>query len=1154
MKRFSTLMSAMSAVLVLAASASPDLNAAPYRLDPSRLPAPLTSPAALAPPPAVPGKTPSATQPLSSSRTGGLPGKKPAGRTTQVTPEARAADVRGRLDVRNAAGRAGLAGRADLGMLKSVRAVEDLEALASSAGSSLRIVWHPETETPRFLAGGDLSGNDARAYGSGDPASSAQRFLNANSALLRISDPDGEMVMRTVERDRHGFTAVRFDRTVHGIPVWGEDVVVRFDRAGRPIGFSGYYSATEDVPAASPLVLPEAAVRNAVRALRETAGVDASITGSQLVYYPVNGTLRLAWHHTATAGMAWRGDLFLDAATGAYLHHIKTIHNDGPAAGSGLDLSNTNRVLNLYNIGSNFFMINTTKPMFNAAQSQFPNKPVGTINVLNAQNGDGSSLFHTTSTNANSWTNHRNAVSAAFFAGRVYDYYSATHARNSIDGKGGSMLLVVNFQQNFDNAFWNGQFMVFGNGNGTNFSDLAGSLDVTAHEMSHGVIEHTANLIYEFEPGALNEHFADAFGASCDFFVQGPAANWLLGEDVTTPAIPGDALRDMENPDGPKVAFGGQQPAHMSQFQVLTKDQDNGGVHINSGIPNKAFFLAATAIGIAKAEQIWYRALSQHLTRNSKFVDFRLATIQAAGELYGATEQAAVTSAMNAVGITGGNATPPPPPPQDNTGSDFIAVVDTESDGHIYRVPPDFSANFQDISGLPAGPGGRPSFSDDGSVYAFVASDENIYLGDYTNRVQLSDTGGWWSVALSADGRYLAGTTIAEDGRIFLFDLGQQGNDVVYNLTSQNSTSGQVPDVVVFADVLEFPVEPGFLIYDALNKTTVSGATYEYWEINLLRLEDGKPFRVFPPLPQGESVGNPTFAQNSDNRIAFDYAAADGNIYGIGFDFQTGAEGIITNNLQSISRPTFSGDDSDIYYMYSDNTGDTIFRVSLAADGVTGLNDDAIWATGGVAPVWMTVGDRPVPVHLTSLEGSWTPDRVALRWRVADAEAFSGYLIARSLESEGEAFERRTERPITMTSGDADMFAFEEAPPLSEVARYRIDGVTRSGDVIELGRLVLTPAGAPPARPMLVATPNPFRNGARIVYRLPEVSGPPRITIHDVTGRLVTELSPADVLANEGYADWSGYDATGRRVRAGEYFVKMTAGGTVATTRVVRVP
>jgi len=811
-------------------------------------------------------------------------------------------------------------------------------------------------------------------------------------------------------------------------------------------------------------------------------------------------------------------------------------------------------------------VINTTKPMFDPSGA-LPNQGKGVIQLLDAQNGKGDNLFFVTSSSPTSWNAFPNAVSAAHYAGLVFDYYKTRHGRNSIDDKGMSMLLVVNFDNKFNNAFWNGQFMIFGNGDGQVFTDLAGSLDVTAHEMSHGVIEHTANLVYEFQSGALNESFADVFGVSTDFFVNGNNANWLLGEDVTTPGTAGDALRDMEHPDGANVALNGQQPAHMDDFRNLTSDQDNGGVHINSGIPNRAYFLTADAIGITDAEQIWYRALSQHLVRNSQFVDLRIATIRSAEELFGAgsAQVQAVTSAMDAVGIVGDGGTQPPPPLPDNQGDDFIAVTDVDS-GHVFRVDPGFNA-ATDISGIDATVEGRPSFSDDGRVMTWVSSDQNIYISfsDGTNRQQLSSDGNFSGVALSPDGSHLAVNSIFEDGTIFVFDLLDAAGDRGYQLTSQNSTSGEVPDAVVGADVMEFSVDGGFLIYDALNRTELSGFTYEYWDINLLRLADGKTFRVFQPLPEGQNIGNPTFAQNSDNRIAFDFMDEDGNVSVLAYDFQSNTVGTITNNFSTLGRPAFSGDDRQVYYQFpvdvDGSSVDGIWVVSLDADGLNGVGDDAAWAQFARSPVWFTVGSRPTPVRLLSFNGTWTGGAVHLEWNVVDAQELAGFLLERSASPE-TGFVRRGDGliPVVGAEPSGEVYRFEDPAPGAPGARftYRLTGLARDGSVNVLGTTSVAFAAASPVLPVLLpASPNPFTGSTLLRVRVPAGAEgrAARLGIYDVRGRLVARpLDAPGLPAGDVEVAWDGRGTDGAPVAAGTYLVRLETGGTVSTGKVIRLP
>jgi Zn-dependent metalloprotease len=248
--------------------------------------------------------------------------------------------------------------------------------------------------------------------------------------------------------------------------------------------------------------------------------------------------------------------------------------------------------------------------------------------------------------------------------GATRDFYERILRRDSIDGRGMRLDGYVHRGRNFNNAFWDGQQMVFGDGDGILFADFTGSLDVIAHELTHGVTEFTAGLEYHDQPGALNESVSDVFGSVVKQWHLGQSADeadWLIGPEVFTPAAAGDALRSMKAPgtayDSP-VLGKDPQPDHMSGYVQLpnTEEDDNGGVHINSGIPNKAFYLVATGIGGNAWEApaaIWYESLRAS-TATTQFQEFADTTHLKAGQLYGAggAEQKAVEAAWSGVGIT----------------------------------------------------------------------------------------------------------------------------------------------------------------------------------------------------------------------------------------------------------------------------------------------------------------------------------------------------------------------------------------------------------------------------------------------------------------------------------------------------------------------
>lgn len=258
--------------------------------------------------------------------------------------------------------------------------------------------------------------------------------------------------------------------------------------------------------------------------------------------------------------------------------------------------------------------------------------------------------------------------------GTTYDFYHRIFQRNSLDDNGMRLDAYVHFGDGFGNAFWDGQQMVFGDGDEELFTGFTKSLDVIAHELTHGVTEFSAGLKYEFQPGALNESMSDVFGSLVKQWSLGQdarSADWLVGAEVFTPDIPGDALRSLKAPgeayDNDLIGKD-PQPKHMSGFKVLpnTRQGDWGGVHINSGIPNHAFYLLATDLGGNAWEapgQIWYETLTKNSGTDAKFQDFADATHGVAGRLFGpgSVQQVAVREAWREVGIrvTGGGSIGP---------------------------------------------------------------------------------------------------------------------------------------------------------------------------------------------------------------------------------------------------------------------------------------------------------------------------------------------------------------------------------------------------------------------------------------------------------------------------------------------------------------
>jgi Zn-dependent metalloprotease len=245
--------------------------------------------------------------------------------------------------------------------------------------------------------------------------------------------------------------------------------------------------------------------------------------------------------------------------------------------------------------------------------------------------------------------------------GATFDLFWEAYRRDSIDDAGLPLDATVHFGRDYDNAFWDGTQMVFGDGDGELFNRFTVALDIIGHELAHGVIEKEAGLTYYGQPGALNESIADVFGSLVKQRALGQTAteaDWLIGEGLFTASVQGRAIRSMSEPgsayDDPVLGTD-PQPGHMDEYVVTA--EDNGGVHINSGIANRAFHLAAVAIGGEAwdgAGRVWYHALLDPATRaDTEFAAFAETTVAVTAMLYGneAPERAAVEDAWTTVGV-----------------------------------------------------------------------------------------------------------------------------------------------------------------------------------------------------------------------------------------------------------------------------------------------------------------------------------------------------------------------------------------------------------------------------------------------------------------------------------------------------------------------
>ena len=499
----------------------------------------------------------------------------------------------------------------------------------------------------------------------------------ANRAIGSASELKAESVV--IDDLKMAHTKVR--QTVGDVPVWEGEAIVHLKADG---SLATITDELKDrlIVSTQPNFSAEEAEKMALGMYNGKAGITDESKVSLWIYRGTDRdhlTYRVETPRLDGTERTSIPVVFVDAQTGE-----KVFEYDNLQAGSGSSLYSGTVTINTSSAASTFYMEDLTRKQ-------------GTFNMNNTGNtstGSGGTQSRYTGTD-DLWsaTNERAGVDAHYGAAKTFDYYQTAHGRNGIDGNYGpgttaggansAISLVVSkvhFGSGYNNAFWNGSSMTYGDGDGSTFTPLV-TLDICGHEMTHGVTERTANLTYSNESGALNESMSDVFGAMVELYSDGGAATtdtWRIGEDAYTPATAGDALRRMDNPQ----AEG--DPDHYSIRYTGTAD--SGGVHTNSGIGNHAFYLIAaggtnrvsgvtvTGIGTTDAAKVWYRALTVYMTSGTNFAGARTATVNAANDLFGSTSAQATSVATGwcAVGVGACSVTPTPTPTPGGGGSELL--------------------------------------------------------------------------------------------------------------------------------------------------------------------------------------------------------------------------------------------------------------------------------------------------------------------------------------------------------------------------------------------------------------------------------------------------------------------------------------------------
>ena len=875
--------------------------------------------------------------------------------------------------------------------------------------SKYNVSWNKNNETPVFINGSELREFNTHSSGM-SRQTQAKEFITYHKEIFKLENPHDELELLRETTDRYGKTHIKFQQVHFGIPIWGKTVVTHFESDGEFYLLNARYTPTpSNLDVTQVVFSKEQAIEIALNDVSTFTGItEFSDEMKSLLFY--NGPIgkQYIWidSKTETPYLIWYVQVrpnskdnwyyFINSKTGEILEKYNNTQSDGHTSGTAIDLNGEEQTVHTFHAFNTYYLIDGSREIWQ--DWNFSDFPVGALLTLKDN-----PLNYITSPDVNVWEPVQ--VSAHSNVGTVYQYFYDTFNRSAIDGAGSTIISIVNVLDDgepMDNAYWNGAYMAYGDGNSL-FTPLAGALDVAAHEMTHGIVERTVNLEYKFESGALNESFADVFGAMVD------SENWTIGEMIIpdTTIYSTGALRDLSKPNqgGTTWTHKGWQPAHWNEF--LDEDDgwdityDNGGVHYNSGIPNKACHLIAEEIGREKTEQIYYRILeAEYLNTQATFIDMRLATIQSAGELYGDDEVTAVASAFDAVGIIDGAGSEAPVDLEPVQGEEWIVAINDENGDHSLVLVDPETGEKSSLTNTQVSTEASNTITTDGSGVRI------LFINDSNDMVSISPTGEnetnltenlgnppgslggiWRSVSVSPDNNKIIanlkiGPTIQKLFCLWSFEpdtlLDTVYVDVSFiDLYSPTTGEGINSDVIQYADAMDWDPTSRYLIYDAFHSVPQDEGSFDYWAINMLDVgtylesdsNDVLIYSFFPPQAEGIHMTNPAFSTTNPNYFVFDYLIElEGNIYDRIYAvdwFNSNTQEIEYNGI-SVGHPQYSPDDSKIIFQRSANGVSTLRKIDL--DNQDSPNGESYEFISNVtSPYWFVIeGELSVQDHTLS--------------------------------------------------------------------------------------------------------------------------------------------------------------------------------------------
>ena len=925
----------------------------------------------------------------------------------------------------------------------------------------------------------------------------AKAFLNDYHHLLLTQNAQVEWRLSHVEKDALGRTNVRFSQTYEGLEVYPAELSVHVSKEGEVVVLDGVFIPTPKIDELQPKIQADEAVAKAVSSMPNgLAGKVSNI--SLIISAAIDAAPRLAWKFDLDMGLSHSWMIVVDALDGRVLKQINRCCSLN-AAGSGKDLGNTTRPLNVWASGGSYSLVDTSKPMFNAGNGE------GVILIVDAQGAnvdmlrDGAPLVIPSSTNPNDWQSPA-GVSAAYGLSKVYDYYLEVHQRNSFNGVGSNLLALVNVG-GMANAGWYypQNTMVFGAE-----GPFPRAIDVVGHEVTHGVahsIGENGVLEYQYQSGALNEAFADIFGELIEAFENSPN-DWILGTVLNT-----SHQREMIHPENHG------QPKKMSGFVSLPNNIDHGGVHKNSGIINHAFYLLAEglpgAIGKDKAGLIFYRCLTQHMKPLSQFVDARLGCILAAETIYGVNsiESIKVAEAFDSVEIFAYPIRPDEPLGSRHvtSGNDAALFLYHLDSANVYSLGRREQA-FSDVpAGRHMGSGlklARISVSADGAKAAFVSSENRLCVIATADGSLLSQGDPVvHSAAISRDGNYAAFVLLNNQGlrtnQIVVLNLVTHMLET--NILTAASFDAASFEAILHADSLNFSPDGKLLIYDAVSSDSLaSGGTTVHKSIYALDVETRQQ-RLILTSVGGLNFGNPTFGHTGNRFITFE--AFGNNSISLVYAADLFSGTTILHRLTQASRayPVYSPDDSGLIFIDHDIGSYSLqsaFWQPLDIDHVTPVGSATNWLVGpslavpyrrGVVP---TLNSLPTITITSPASGAVfdSPGVFNIEYTAADAdgsvqrvELFLGSKIAATKSASQSSFTANglpagnylislrayddlgastTTQPIALRVqpplGSARLLTtgpkhFEMTLPISQPGAYRIEASSNLVDWVSIG-------------------------------------------------------------------------------------------------------